>query len=114
LSEPAAQGVVLGLVIGKPLGIMLATFVLIKLTRAALDPTVTWLDLLAITVVAGVGFTVALLIGELSFAAGAPQSEPVKAGILIGSLISAAVGGLLLTWRSRTHGRRRSASEAAS
>jgi NhaA family Na+:H+ antiporter len=106
LTEPAAQGVILGLVIGKPLGIMLATFALITLTRAALDRTVTWLDLFAVTVVAGIGFTVALLIGELSFAPGAPQSEPVKAGILIGSLVSAVLGGLLLTWRSRAHERR--------
>ena len=110
LTEPAAQGVILGLVIGKPLGIMLATFALVTLTRAALDPSVTWLDLLAVTVVAGIGFTVALLIGELSFAPGTPQSEPVKAGILIGSLVSAVIGGLLLTWRSRAHQRHRQAS----
>jgi NhaA family Na+:H+ antiporter len=109
LTEPAAQGVILGLVIGKPLGIMLATFCLITLTRAALDRTVAWLDLFAVTVVSGIGFTVALLIGELSFAPGAPQSEPVKAGILIGSLVSAVIGGLLLTWRSRAHRRRRKA-----
>jgi NhaA family Na+:H+ antiporter len=107
LTEPAAQGVILGLVIGKPLGIMLATFALVTLTRAALDQTVTWLDLLAVTVVAGIGFTVALLIGELSFGPDTPQSEPVKAGILIGSLASAVLGGLLLTWRSRAHQRRR-------
>jgi NhaA family Na+:H+ antiporter len=109
LTEPAAQGVILGLVIGKPLGIMLATFFLITLTRAALDRTVTWLDLFAVTVVAGIGFTVALLIGELSFGPGTPQSEPVKAAILIGSLVSAVLGGLLLTWRSRAHQRRRKA-----
>jgi NhaA family Na+:H+ antiporter len=100
-TEPAAQGVILGLVIGKPLGIILATFAVVRLTRAALDPSVTWLDLLAVTVVAGIGFTVALLIGGLSFAADAPQAGPAKAGILIGSLTSAVIGGLLLTWRSR-------------
>ena len=103
VTEPAAQGVILGLVIGKPLGIMLATFALVKLTRATLDQSVTWLDLLAVAVVAGIGFTVALLIGELSFASGTPQSEPVKVGILIGSLTSAVTGGLLLTWRSRAY-----------
>jgi NhaA family Na+:H+ antiporter len=106
LTEPAAQGVILGLVIGKPLGIMLTTFAVVTVTRAALDPTVTWLDLLAVAVVAGIGFTVALLIGELSFAPGTPQSEHVKAGVLIGSLASAVIGGLLLTWRSRARQRR--------
>ncbi|MEV0899739.1 Na+/H+ antiporter NhaA [Actinoplanes sp. NPDC049802] len=106
MTEPAAQGVILGLVVGKPLGIMLATFALVRLTRASLDPMVTWLDLLAVTAVAGIGFTVALLIGELSFAPGAPQSEPVKAGILIGSLTSAVIGSLLLAWRSRAYQRR--------
>ena len=60
-------------------------------------------DLVAVTFVAGVGFTVSLLIGELSFEPGSPQSEHVKAAILIGSLTAAALGGALLTWRTRVH-----------
>ncbi len=101
--DAAAQGVALGLVIGKPVGILLATFLLIRFTRANLDPTVRWWDLLAISAVAGIGFTVSLLIGELSFAETSPQSGHVKAAILFGSLTAAAIGGALLTWRSRVH-----------
>ena len=88
---------------GKPIGILLATVLLVKLTGANLDPTVKWLDLFAVAVVAGVGFTVSLLIGELSFDPTDLHSEHVKAAILIVSLTSAALGGILLTWRSRVH-----------
>ncbi|MCC2317971.1 Na+/H+ antiporter NhaA [Cellulomonas chengniuliangii] len=99
--DPTAQGVALGLVVGKPIGILLATFLLVKLTKARLDASVRWLDLTAVACVAGIGFTVSLLIGELSFPASSPHSEHVKAAVLIGSLLSAAIGGALLTWRSR-------------
>jgi len=101
--DAATQGVALGLVIGKPVGILLATFLLIRFTRANLDPTVRWWDLVAVSAVAGIGFTVSLLIGELSFAEGSPYSEHVKAAILFGSLVAAVIGGALLTWRSRVH-----------
>jgi NhaA family Na+:H+ antiporter len=102
-ADPAAQGVALGLVLGKPIGILCATALLVGLTRAQLDPTVRWADLVAVTFVAGVGFTVSLLIGELSFDPGSTQSEHVKAAVLLGSLTAAALGGALLTWRSRVH-----------
>ena len=101
--DAAAQGVALGLVIGKPVGILLATYLLVRFTRAKLHPTVHWPDLLAVSAVAGVGFTVSLLIGELSFTDASPRSEHVKAAILFGSLAAAIIGGALLTWRSRVH-----------
>ena len=104
--DPAAQGVALGLVIGKPIGILVATFLLVKLTGANLDPTVRWPDLLAVSFVAGVGFTVSLLIGELSFSEGSPHSEHVKAAVLLASLTAAGLGGALLTWRTGVHVRR--------
>jgi NhaA family Na+:H+ antiporter len=109
-SDPAARGVALGLVFGKPIGILLATFLLVKVTKATLDPTVTWPDLAAVSVVAGVGFTVSLLIGELSFDTGSPHSAHIKAAVLVGSLTSATLGGILLTWRSRAHVRRQPAA----
>ena len=103
--DAAAQGVALGLVAGKPVGILLATFMLIQFTRAKLDPTVRRWDLLAISFVAGMGFTVSLLIGELSFAETSPHAEHVKAAILFASLAAAVIGAALLTWRSRVHER---------
>ncbi|QTE29202.1 Na+/H+ antiporter NhaA [Pengzhenrongella sicca] len=101
--DPAALGVAFGLVLGKPIGILIATFLLVKLTGASLDPSVRWPDLMAVSVVAGVGFTVSLLIGELSFAPDSPHSAHVKAAVLIGSLTSATLGAALLTWRTRVH-----------
>lgn len=101
--DAAAQGVALGLVIGKPVGILLATFLLVRFTRANLHPTVRWWDLLAISTVAGIGFTVSLLISELSFEETSTQTGHVKAAILFGSIASALIGAALLTWRSRVH-----------
>ena len=98
-----ARGWASGLGPGKPIGILLATVLLVKITGANLDPTVKWLDLVAVTVVAGVGFTVSLLIGQLSFDPSSPHSEHVRAAVLIGSLTAATLGGILLTWRSRVH-----------
>jgi NhaA family Na+:H+ antiporter len=103
--DPAAQGVVAGLVIGKPVGIFLTTFALVALTRAVLDESVRWRDLIAIGCVGGVGFTVSLLIGELAFAPGSAHEEAIKAGVLFGSLGAAVAGSVLLTLRSRWYRR---------
>ena len=102
-SNPTAQGVFLGLLVGKPIGILLATWLLVKFTKASLDSSLRWPDMLAVACVGGVGFTVSLLIGELSFEAGTVNSEAVKAAVLAGSVAAAALGGVLLTWRSRVH-----------
>ncbi|MFS0702540.1 Na+/H+ antiporter NhaA [Cellulomonas sp. 179-A 4D5 NHS] len=102
-ADPVAQGVALGLVLGKPAGILLAAFVLVRLTRASLDPAVRWPDLTAVACVGGVGFTVSLLIGDLSFDVGSPHAEHVTAAILVGSLAAAALGAVLLRLRTRAH-----------
>ena len=101
--EPAAQGVFLGLVVGKPLGIVLATAALVGLTRARLADSVRWWDVLAVSCVAGIGFTVSMLIAELSFPPGSPNIDAVKAAVLIGSATSAVLGAVLLAWRARAH-----------
>lgn len=97
--DPAAQGVALGLFLGKPLGILVATALVARFTRARLAPGVSWWDIGAVSVVAGIGFTVSLLIGELSFS-DSSRHESVKAAVLIGSLASAVLGGALLSLRS--------------
>lgn len=105
-STPAAQGVFLGLVVGKPLGIVAATWLLVTLTRARLDESLRWADVVAVACVGGIGFTVALLIAELSFPAGSASTDAAKAAVLLGSLTAAVIGGLLLWFRSRAHARR--------
>lgn len=104
-THPVAQGVFAGLVLGKPVGIILATWLLVVLTKARLDSSLRWWDVFAAGSIAGIGFTVALLIGELSFSPGSEDSEAAKAAVLIGSLASAIIGAMLLSWRNRVHTR---------
>jgi NhaA family Na+:H+ antiporter len=101
--DPAAQGVVLGLVVGKPLGIFLTTFALVALTKATLDAAVRWGDLLAVACVGGIGFTVSLLIGKLAFDPASEHEAAIKAGVLFGSLGAAAIGAAMLSWRCAWH-----------
>ncbi|WP_454778164.1 Na+/H+ antiporter NhaA [Georgenia muralis] len=85
--------------------VAVVAWALMHLTRARLDASVRWPDLDAVSVVAGIGFTVSLLIGELSFSGGSPRGEHVKAAILLASAGAAIVSGLLLTWRGRAYSR---------
>ena len=71
LASPVTIGVVLALVLGKPIGIAGTTWVLTKVTRAELDPAVRWIDLIGVALLAGIGFTVSLLVAELSSASAA-------------------------------------------
>lgn len=103
--DPTAQGVVAGLVIGKPVGIFLTTFALVALSRAALDPAIRWADLYAVATVGGIGFTVSLLIGKLAFAPDSAHEAAIKAGVIFGSLAAALIGAALLIWRAAWHRR---------
>lgn len=100
-ADPVAQGVVAGLVIGKPLGILLATFLVARFTRAALDKGLSWWDVTAVGALAGIGFTVSLLIGELAF--DGERADEVKMAVLFASVAAALIGSALLLWRSRVH-----------
>ncbi|WP_407555501.1 Na+/H+ antiporter NhaA [Streptomyces sp. Pv4-95] len=103
-TQPEPLGVVLGLVIGKTLGIFAGTYLAARFTRAKLNPDLAWADVFALAVLAGIGFTVALLVGELAFPDPA-ASEHVKAAVLIGSLIAAALAALLIKRRNRIYRR---------
>lgn len=101
LRDPVTIGVIVGLVLGKVVGINLATWLMAKLTRAELDEEITWVDMIGLGLLAGVGFTVSLLIGELAFGPGSAKDEHVKIAILIGSLLSAGSASIVLGHRSR-------------
>lgn len=101
LHDPVAQGVALGLVLGKPIGIVLATFLVARFTKAALDPGLSWWDIISVGALAGIGFTVSLLIAELAF--GRAEGDLVTMAILIASVTAAIVGGALLAWRARAY-----------
>jgi NhaA family Na+:H+ antiporter len=105
LRDPVALGVVLGLVVGKPVGIFAATFLVARFTRAHLDEGLAWVDVLGLAVLAGIGFTVSLLIGELAFGAGSSRDAHVKVAVLTGSFCAALLATVVLRLRNRAYRR---------
>lgn len=103
-TSPEPLGVVIGLLLGKTLGIFAGTYLAARFTRARLNPDLAWADVLGLSVLAGIGFTVALLIGELAFP-GTAVGEHVKAAVLVGSLIAATLASLLLRRRNTIYRR---------
>lgn len=87
-------GVAAGLFVGKQLGVMLCCWVAIRLGWASLPKGATWLSLYGIAVLTGVGFTMSLFIGGLAFVGETPFDE--RLGIVLGSLLSGAVGYAVL------------------
>lgn len=102
-TDPIALGIVLGLVLGKPIGIFLTTRVLAAVTRASLDSALRWIDVLGIAMLAGIGFTVSLLIGDLAYGTASTRDELVKIGVLAGSVIAALSAAVLLRLRNRQY-----------
>jgi NhaA family Na+:H+ antiporter len=92
-----AVGVGVGLVIGKPLGIVVAAVAAVRLFGAARPPGVGWLELGAAGMLAGVGFTVSLFITGLAF--DGPLADAAKVGILGASVLAGGLGALLLLAR---------------
>ncbi|MGQ1796255.1 Na+/H+ antiporter NhaA [Kocuria oceani] len=103
LSAPVTLGIVAGLVLGKPIGIVGATWLVTKLTRARLDPAFQWIDLVGVALLAGIGFTVSLLIAELSFDPGSLPGDQAKVAILTASLLAATVASVLLRARNKRY-----------
>ncbi len=110
--DPVAVGVVVGLVIGKPLGVMAATWLVHRFTRADLDSDLSWWDVLGLAMLAGVGFTVSLLIGELAFGAGSERDGHVKVAVLAGSVLAAIFAAAVLRARNNMYERLRVAESA--
>ncbi|TRW84838.1 Na+/H+ antiporter NhaA [Mycolicibacterium sp. 018/SC-01/001] len=105
LTDPITLGIIAGLVLGKPIGILLTTSVLSKVTRASLDPSLRWVDVVGISLLAGIGFTVSLLIGDLAYGMGSERDEFVKIGVLCGSLLAASLAAVVLLTRNAAYRR---------
>lgn len=105
LTSPVALGVMVGLVIGKPVGILATTYLLARFTRASLDDDLAWRDVLGVSLLAGIGFTVSLLIGELAFGYGTPAGADTKIGVLGGSIIAALLAAVVLLSRNAVYRR---------
>ena len=95
LFEPLPLGIALGLLVGKQIGIFGFAFAAVKLKVASLPAGVSWAELHAMSLLAAIGFTMSLFIGNLAFADPA-QIDAVKIGVLAGSTIAALAGYLLL------------------
>ncbi len=93
LSDPIAEGVYLGLPLGKFLGITCGVFIMTKVFPLRLENTINLYDIMPISLIAGIGFTVSLLIATLSFTPGTAESAHARVAVLAGTLISAVVGG---------------------
>jgi Na+:H+ antiporter, NhaA family len=105
LLHPITDGVIAGLVIGKPLGVFVTAFLLAKFTHAALDDDLAWRDVLGVSLLAGIGFTVSLLIGELAFGNGTSAGDDVKIGVLVGSVVAGVLASLVLLSRNAAYRR---------
>jgi len=101
VGSDVSLAVIVGLVIGKPLGVIGSTYLLTKFTSAKLNENLRWSDVLAVGLLAGIGFTVSLLISELSFYTDVATLSAAKVGVLTGSFISAIVAILIMQLRSK-------------
>lgn len=110
LTDPVLIGVVIGLVLGKPIGITAATWLITRIRRINLDPSLRWIDIAGVGVLAGIGFTVSLLIVELSFGEGSAHYDHGKVAVLSASVIAALLAAIVLGLRNRRY---RKAEEAA-
>ncbi len=100
LAEPAARGVVLGLVAGKPLGVLAAAALAVALGVGRLPEGVGWRDIVGAGALAGIGFTVSIFIAGLAFA-DPVVTDASKAGILAASLTAGLLGAAILLPRRK-------------
>ncbi|PYI37600.1 Na+/H+ antiporter NhaA [Arthrobacter psychrolactophilus] len=100
-TDSVAIGIVLALVAGKFIGVFGATWLVTKTSKAELDDGLAWVDVAGLALLAGVGFTVSLLISELSFGDDSPHYSHAKVAILAGSIVSALLASVVLRSRNR-------------
>jgi len=96
LFNPLPLGIMAGLFFGKPIGIAIVAAVLIMTRQARLPENASWLEFSAVSILAGIGFTMSLFIGDLAFGRSAAQMFDMKLGVVLGSLLSAIAGCMLM------------------
>jgi Na+:H+ antiporter, NhaA family len=101
LLEPVPLGILLGLFIGKQVGVMVSSYLAVKLGAAQMPDNSSWLSLYGISILTGVGFTMSLFVGNLAFAGSIHYMDGVKIGVLSGSLLSTIFGYFLLLYASK-------------
>ena len=105
ITNSVAVGIASGLVLGKVIGITGATWLVSRFTRAELDESLGWTDVVGLALLGGIGFTVSLLITELAFGMGTDTYDHAKVGILTGTLLAALLATVVLRLRNRRYKR---------
>ncbi len=101
MGSTIAMGIIMGLVLGKIIGITGTTFLLTRFKGIELDAELRWIDMIGLSALAGIGFTVSMLVCELSFGQGTELDGVGKVGILSASLFAAILGAIVVTPRNR-------------
>ncbi|MDA9177505.1 Na+/H+ antiporter NhaA [Candidatus Pelagibacter sp.] len=96
LLAPVPLGILLGLFFGKQIGVLLFSYVAVKLKFADMPNNSNWLSVYGVSILTGIGFTMSLFVGNLAFIENTQYIDGVKIGVLSGSLLSTVFGFLLL------------------
>lgn len=83
------------------IGITASTWLVTRFKNANLDSDIAWVDVFGVATLAGIGFTVSLLIAELSFGLGSDHNDDAKVAILTGSVTAAVLGAIILSLRNK-------------
>ena len=101
LLQPVPLGILLGLFFGKQVGVMMFSFLAVKLGAAQMPDNSSWLSLYGVSILTGIGFTMSLFVGNLAFVENLEYIDGVKIGVLSGSLLSTVCGYFLLLFTSK-------------
>ena len=101
LLEPVPLGIMLGLFVGKQLGVFVFSYASIKLGFAQMPSNSNWLSFYGVGILTGIGFTMSLFVGNLAFIDNMQYIDGVKIGVLTGSLLSTLIGYILLLFSSK-------------
>lgn len=102
-AHPISLGIICGLIGGKVIGITLGSWLTARFTSAELGRGVVWRDIIAVAMLAGIGFTVSMLMTDLSFPKNHNFADEAKASVLVASFLAAILGGALLHHRGKRH-----------
>jgi NhaA family Na+:H+ antiporter len=101
LLQPVPLGILLGLFVGKQVGVMVFSFFAVKFGVAQMPNNSNWASLYGVSVLTGIGFTMSLFVGNLAFAENTQYIDGVKIGVLAGSLLSTLFGYFILLFSSK-------------
>ncbi len=97
LTTPLGLGIILGLLVGKPVGIAVISWIAVKLKISSLPDKAAWMQIIGVGFLAGIGFTMSIFISVLSFTGQTLLLSEAKFSVLVASILSGVIGALILT-----------------